>query len=62
MEFDWLTNFLNPCFSIVTVYLPTWTRSKAYVPLSLVWAVNEIPVASLVSVTIASAIAAPLAS
>jgi hypothetical protein len=53
---------LNPCFSIETVYLPTWTRSKAYVPLLLVSVVNETPVASLVSVTKAPGIAAPFAS
>src|SRR5689334_18948119 len=54
--------FLKPCFSIVTVYFPAWTRSKEYAPLSLVWALKETPVASLERVTIAPATAAPLAS
>src|SRR6185295_7804169 len=42
--------------------LSTWTRSKAYTPLSLVSVLKETPVASLVRVTIAPGTAAPLAS
>src|SRR5215510_12581105 len=57
-----LTDFLNPDFSTVTVYEPTSRFGKTYVPALDAVAVVETPVASLVTVTWASRIPAPVES
>src|SRR5215471_19233868 len=57
-----LTDFLNPDFSTVMVYEPTRRFGKTYVPALDAVAVVETPVASLVTVTLASRIPAPVES
>ena len=54
--------FLNPDFSAVTVYVPTSRSGKTYVPALDAVAVVVTPVASLVTVTLASGIPAPVES
>src|SRR5215472_5368140 len=57
-----LTAFLNPDFSAVTLYEPTSRFGNTYVPALDAVAVVETPVASFVTVTLASRIPAPLES
>src|SRR5207244_12826615 len=53
---------LHPASFAVTVYAPTGSSGPAYDPLSLVVVSRAIPVRSLVTLTLAPASAAPVAS
>src|SRR5260370_37588495 len=56
------TDFLNPVFSTVIVYVPTSKVGKTYVPALDAVVETETPVASFVTVTLASTTDAPLVS